>query len=106
MHVVFFSQNGLLLDHPVLFGMAVNGQYYCTFLQDKVRPALHYERSEFIERGITLLQDNATPNQNHDVQNLVHCWGSEVLARPSYSPDLAPYGYWLFPHVKEYLQGK
>jgi hypothetical protein len=75
MHAVFFSQNGLLLDHPVLIGMAVNGQYYCTFLQDKVRPALHHEQPELLERGITLLQDNSTPHHNHDVQNLVHRWG-------------------------------
>jgi histone-lysine N-methyltransferase SETMAR len=102
MHAVFFSQNGLLLDHPVLTGVAVNGQYYCTFLQDKVRPALHHE---LLERGITLLQDNAK-HHNHDVQNLVHRWGWEVLARPPYSPDLPPCGYWLPPHVKEHLQGK
>jgi len=56
-------------------GMVVNGQYYCTFMQDKVRPALHHEQPELLERGITLLQDNAIPHHNHDVQNVVHCWG-------------------------------
>jgi hypothetical protein len=106
MHVILFGQNRLLLDHPVLIGMAVNGQYYCTFLQVKVRPALHCEQPELLERGITLLRDSATPHHNHDVQNLVHRWGWEVLACPPCSPDLAPCGYWLLSHVKEHLQGK
>ena len=29
-----------------------------------------------------------------------------TLAHPSYSPDIAPCDYWLFAHVKEYLQSK
>lgn len=93
MHVVLFSQNGLFLDHSMLMGIVVNDQYCCTFLQDKMRPALHNEQPELLEHGITLLQDNATPHHNHDVQNLVHCWGWEVLAHPPYSSDLAACGY-------------
>jgi len=37
MHVLFFSQNGLVLYHLMLIGMTVCGKYYCTLLQDKVR---------------------------------------------------------------------
>jgi hypothetical protein len=96
MHIVFFSQNGLLLDHPVLIGMVANGQYYCTFLQDKVRQAVHHEQPELLEHGVTLLQDNATPHHNHDVQNLVHRWAWKVLERPPYSPVHAPFGYCCF----------
>jgi hypothetical protein len=87
MHIVFFSQNGLLRDHPVLIGMAVNGEYSRTFSQDEVRPALQHEEPELLERGFTLLEDNATPHHNHDVQNLVHRWGlggvgtSSILSR-------------------------
>jgi hypothetical protein len=40
MPVMFFSRNGLVLDHPVPVGTTVNGPYYCSLLQDKVRPAL------------------------------------------------------------------
>ncbi|GFO18847.1 histone-lysine N-methyltransferase SETMAR [Plakobranchus ocellatus] len=28
-----------------------------------------------------------------------------TLAHPAYSPDLAPSGYYLFPHLKKYLKG-
>jgi hypothetical protein len=40
------------------------------------------------------------------MQNLVQHWGWDVLAHPSYSPDIAPCDYWLLAHVKEYLWGK
>ena len=71
MHFMFFSQNGLLLDHSVIIGMTVSGQYYCALLQDKVRPALHHKQPELLEHGITLLQDSAVPLHNCDLQTLV-----------------------------------
>jgi len=37
MHVLFFSQNGLVLYHLMPIVMTVSGKYYCTLLQDKVR---------------------------------------------------------------------
>jgi histone-lysine N-methyltransferase SETMAR len=102
--VTFFSQNGLVLDHPVPVGTTVNGPYYCSLLQDKVRPLLRHKQPELLECGAIFLQDNATPHRLCDVQNLVQRW--EVLAHPPFSPDLAPCDYWLFSHVKEHLRGK
>ena len=75
MYVMFFSQNGLVLDHPMPVGMTVNGQYYCTLLEDTLRPALHHKQPELFEHGVILLQDNATPYHYYDGQNLVQHWG-------------------------------
>jgi hypothetical protein len=58
------------------------------------------------EHGVIVFHKNSTPRQHHDVQNVVQCWGWEVLAKPPYSPDLAPYDSWLFAHVKEQLWSK
>jgi hypothetical protein len=44
MHVTFFSRNGLVLDHPMPVGTTVNGRYYCSLLQHKVRKALCRKR--------------------------------------------------------------
>jgi transposase len=106
MHVMFFSRNGLVLDHLVPVGTMVNGPHYCSLLQHKVRKALCRKQPELLERGAILLQDNATPHRHHDVLNLVQRWGWEVLAYPPYSPDLAPCDYWLFSRVKKHLRGK
>jgi histone-lysine N-methyltransferase SETMAR len=106
MHVMFFSRHGLVLDHPVPVGTTVNGPYYCSLLQHKVRPALRRKQPELLERGAILLQDNATPHRHRDVQKLVQHWGWEVLAHPPYSPELALCDYWLLSRVKEHLRGK
>jgi len=106
MHFMFFSQQGLVLDQPTPIGKMVNGQHYCTLLQYKVRPALHCQQPELFEHGVTLSHENSTPHHHHDVQNVVQCWGWEVLAYPPYSPNLAPCDSWLFAHVKEQLWSK
>jgi histone-lysine N-methyltransferase SETMAR len=106
MQVMFFSQNGLVHDHPIPIGAAVSGRYYCIHLQDKVRPGFCCKKPELFEHCVILLHDIATPHCHHDVQNVVQQWGWEVLAHPAYSPDLTPCDYWLRAHVKECLQGK
>jgi hypothetical protein len=84
MHVMFFSQNALVLDHPMPTGTIVNGQHDCTILQHKVRLDVHHKQPELLEHGVILLQDNGTPQHHHDVPNLVQCWGWQVLAHPPY----------------------
>jgi hypothetical protein len=43
--------NGIVPDCPVPISMTVNGQYYCTPLQDMLRPALHHKQPELLENG-------------------------------------------------------
>ena len=71
MLVMFFSRNGLMLDHPMPTVMTVNGQYHCALLQDKVRLAVRCKQPALPEHGVILLQDSATPHHHHDVQNVV-----------------------------------
>jgi len=87
MDVMFFSRNGLVLDHPVPIGKMVSGQYNCALLQENVRRVLRRKR-ELRENCVILVQDNTTPHRQSDVQYLVQRWGWEVLAHPPYSPDL------------------
>jgi len=71
MHVTFFSQNGLVLDHPVPVGTTVNGQYYCSLLQYKERPALQSKQLKLLQCDVILLQNKVNP---------VQCRGWEMLA--------------------------
>jgi hypothetical protein len=60
-----------------------------------------------LEHGVILLQDNATPYHQCDVQNLVERWGWKMLGHGPNSPNLAPcIDFWLFAHVKQHLRGK
>jgi hypothetical protein len=44
MHVMFFSRNGLVLDHPVPVGTTVNDLYYCSVLQFLKKSLLFHAR--------------------------------------------------------------
>jgi Transposase. len=70
LHIMFFSQNGFVLDHPVPVGTKVSGQYYYT-LQDKMRPAVCHKQPLLLQHGVILLQDSATRHHHCDVQH----WG-------------------------------
>jgi hypothetical protein len=85
-------------------GTTVNGQYYCSLLQDKVGLvglALCHKQPELPKHGVILLQDSARP-QCHDVQNPVQHQEWDVLAHALYSPDLAITGYL---HVRKNIFG-
>jgi hypothetical protein len=71
MLVMFFSRNGLMLDHPVPTVMTVNGQYHCALLQDKVSLTVRCKQLELLEHGVILLQGGAILHRDRDVQNVV-----------------------------------
>jgi len=92
MHIVFSSQNGFGLDHPVPIGKIVNGQYYCTHLQGQlfahVKEHLwgkHYELEDDINTAVTaslhyLSKDEYTPA----VDRLPHRWEKFVESAGDY----------------------
>ena len=80
---MFFSRNGLVLDHPVPVGKTVSGKYYCALLHSNIAHRLVLGRKrELRENGFILLQDNETPHRHIDVQYLVERRGCWVLAHP------------------------
>jgi hypothetical protein len=93
-------------EYPVPVGTMVNGQYYCTLLQNTAWPALCQKQPKLLEHGVILLQDNVTPHCHYNVHSLVQHWGWKVLAHSPYTQDLASSDCWLFSCVKEHLQDK
>jgi len=71
MHVMFFDRNGLEFYHTLPFGTTVNGQCYCTLLQEKASQAARSKQSNMLQHGVIVLQDNAAAHRHLDVQNLV-----------------------------------
>jgi hypothetical protein len=66
-------------DHPVPLGTTLNGHYYCTLLQEKVRRVVRLKQPELLQRGVILYQDIATHRRHRDVQNLLQHGSWEVL---------------------------
>ena len=59
------------------------------------------------ESGDCLLLHNNAPSHNETiVKQFLAQWKVTVLNHPTYSPDLAPADYVLFPKVKSHLKGR
>jgi histone-lysine N-methyltransferase SETMAR len=50
--------------------------------------------------------DNASSHRAAETQCTIRKLGFEVLEHPAYSPDLAPFDFFLFPTLKNVLRGK
>jgi histone-lysine N-methyltransferase SETMAR len=52
-----------------------------------------------------LHHDNAPVHSSHLIQSFLAKHGIPVVCQASYSPDMAPYDFWLFPKLKRPLKG-
>ena len=57
-------------------------------------------------KGILLQQDNARVHTCKIAMDVVERNGYELIPHPTYSPDLAPSDYFLFPNLKKDIRGR
>ncbi|VVC36962.1 Hypothetical protein CINCED_3A005772 [Cinara cedri] len=73
--------------------------------QVKFRPEIRKMGPGMLQNGVSILHDNARPHIGAPVVALLEKYGWERLKHPSYSPDLSPPDFDLFPKLKEPLRG-
>ena len=56
--------------------------------------------------GVLILHDNAQPHATVAVSEMLEKYGWQVPPDPSYSPDMSPPDFDLFPNLKKPLRGK
>jgi hypothetical protein len=71
MHAIFFDRNEIELYHSLPFGRTVNGQYYCSLLQDKMKTSARSKQRNLLQHGVIILQDNVAAHRQLYLQNLV-----------------------------------
>ena len=59
-----------------------------------------------LTKGVLFHQDNAPEHKSVIAMAAVRDCGFELVDHPTYSPDLAPFDYFLFPNMKTHLAGK
>ena len=72
----------------------------------EVEKFYHNRRPKTGTRGLRLLHDNARPHKTKLVREKLESMRVVELDHPPYSPDLAPYEFWLFPKLKKHLSGR
>ena len=102
---MFFDVHGVLLNWSVPPGTRVNRPYYQWVIREKLRPAIRRKRQQLLENGVILLHDNAPVHVTRSLLDMLDAWDWEVLQHPPYSPDLSPFDFFLFPHLKKKLRG-
>ena len=87
-------------------GSTINSARYSEMLIGRLKPEIRSKHWGQLSKGIVLLHDNAHPHTAASTVETLQKLNFEVLAHPSYSPDLASWDYHLFGPLREVLRGR
>ena len=105
MATVFWDARGVIHIDYLQKARTINGEYY-TNLMDRFNEDLKKKRPHLAKIKVIFHQDNARLHTCVVSMAKFHELCSELLPHPTYSPDLAPSDYFLFPNLKKWLGGK
>ena len=105
MAIVLFDAEGIVYKHLVPNNQTVNGPYYVSVLKNLI-DAVRRKRPYLLQRGCSILHDNAPCHTSNVAQGFLQRNNIEQLTHSPYSPDMAPCDFWLFPNLKIALKGK
>jgi len=98
-------QQSVQWKHDLEQGKTITGDYYASLLV-KLRDAIKDKGRGKLRNGVLLLHDNAPSHSSRVAVASAKQCGFELLLHPSYSPDLAPSDFYLFPKLKENIRGQ
>ena len=84
----------------------VTATWYTESCLPKVFQAIERMRPKSGVRGMKFHHDNAPAQTARWTKEFLKKSALEMIEHPPYSPDLAPYDFWLFPTLKRYLKGR
>ena len=105
MATVFWDALGVIMLDFLAKKSIITGAYYANLL-DQLRTAIRAKRRGKLSKGILLQQDNARDHTCKIAMDAVERNGYELKPQPTYSPDLAPSDYFLFPNLKKDIRGR
>jgi len=100
---IFWDQEGILLIDYLPNGQTINAEYYLSLLV-QLKDILKEKRRGKFTKEVLFLHDNAPAHRALATQKKLVYLGFQCLYHPSYSPDLAPSDYHLFPGLKKQLK--
>jgi len=103
MIIVFFNSRGIVHKEFVPPGLTVNHAFYkdvLEWLQKRVQRAQTDIADDWV-----LHHENAPAHTALSIREFLVKKNIPVLPHPPYSPDLAPYDFYLFPKLKLKLKG-
>ncbi|UYV63907.1 hypothetical protein LAZ67_2005934 [Cordylochernes scorpioides] len=104
MAIAFWDCKGVFFIDYLSPNTTVNAARYCEVLT-KLRTAIKRKHPGPWSRKVLLVHDNARPHAARTTQTLLENFKWEIFTHPSYSPELAPSDFHLFPALKLHLGG-
>ena len=87
-------------------GQKVNAEFYVGVLDRLLKGIRRVRTARFQTNEYFLLHDNASSHNAANVKKFLANRNVVVLRHPTYSPDLAPADYFVFPKLKFSLKGR
>ena len=106
LYAIFFSGEGVAIKVPVKKGKSITGKYYKDVVLKKLKKYYQERRPATGFKHVRLLHENAPAHTSAIVMAFLKKEKVTVLPHPSYSPDLAPCDFFLFPKLKAFLAGR
>ena len=105
MLTVFFDYRGDGHSEFLPEGLTVNKEYYLSVMQ-RLRELIRRKRADLSKENSWILHhDNAPPHKAIIVNEFLAKNSTNIIEQPSYSPDMAPADFFLFPKLKLLLRG-
>jgi histone-lysine N-methyltransferase SETMAR len=99
---IFWDSDGVFLIDYLPKGQTINAVYVVLV---QLKDILEEKRCGKVTKCVLFLHDNAPSHQTLATQKKLTCLDFHCLDQPSYSPDLAPSDYHLFPGLNKKLKG-
>jgi hypothetical protein len=106
MLVIFFDCEGTVNQDFVPPGQPVNRHNYLEVLNRLRRQIRRKHPERWRNQDWLLHHDSAPAHTALSVQRILAPKNMAVVPHPSYSPDLAPWDFFLFPRMKSKLKGR
>ena len=100
LYAIFFSGEGVAIKVPVKKGKSITGKYYKDVVLKKLKKYYQKRCPATGFKHVHLLHDNAPAHTSAIVAAFLKKETVTVLPHPTYSPDLAPCDFFLFPKIE------
>ncbi|CAK9806934.1 Histone-lysine N-methyltransferase SETMAR [Anthophora plagiata] len=104
MATIFWDYERILLVVYKEKGVTITGEYYSELLE-QLKEAIKEKRRGKWTKGVLVLQDKAPVHKSKVAMAALHRCGFESLVHPTYSLDLTPSDYYLFPNLEKRTKG-
>jgi histone-lysine N-methyltransferase SETMAR len=98
----FWDRKGVPLVAFMPQGTTINAESYCETLR-RLWYAIQNRRWSLLSSGVMLLHDNERPHAAARTKAMLQEFGWKVFEHITYSPELAPSDFYLFPKLNKFL---